>query len=139
MALIVLDTDVSSLIIKDKLPGEMAGQLIGHKLALTFITVAELTQWVALRQWGPHRRARLADFRQGKHVIVGDEDVAEVWGQLSARATQDGHPCPVNDSWIAACCLTYGLPLATFNVKDFAYYEQRHGLRLLTTRMSRDA
>lgn len=137
MALVVLDTDVSSLIIKDKLPGEMAGRLLGHKLALTFITVAELTQWVALRHWGLHRLARLAEFRRGKHVIVGDEDVAEVWGQLSARATQDGHPCPVNDSWIAACCLTYGLPLATFNIKDFAYYDQRHGLALLTTRAAR--
>jgi predicted nucleic acid-binding protein len=134
MALIVLDTDVSSLIIKDKLPGQMATQLVGHKLALTYVTVAELTQWVALRQWGPHRRARLAEFRQGKHIIIGDEDVAEVWGQLSATATQDGHPCPVNDSWIAACCLAYGLPLATLNLKDFAYYEQCHGLHLLTTR-----
>jgi toxin FitB len=51
-------------------------------------------------------------------------------GQLSARAVQDGRPRPTNDSWIAACCLTFGLPLATLNVKDFAYYVERHGLQL---------
>ena len=28
-----------------------------------------------------------------------------------AGATQRGRPRPVNDTWVAACCLAYGLPL----------------------------
>ncbi len=52
MALIALDTDVSSLIIKDKLPAAMAAKLVGNKLAISFVTVGELTKWVELRQWG---------------------------------------------------------------------------------------
>ena len=60
-----------------------------------------------------------------------------MWGQLSARATQDGKPRPTNDSWIAACCLTYGLPLATFNTKDFAYHADNHGLRFFGSRKER--
>jgi predicted nucleic acid-binding protein len=41
-------------------------------------------------------------------------------------------PRPVTDSWIAACCLARGLPLATLNVKDFADYADLEGLVLLT-------
>lgn len=58
-------------------------------------------------------------------------DVATVWGEISAQAVKDGRPQPTNDSWIAACCLTYDLPLATLNFKDYAYFADRHGLRLV--------
>jgi predicted nucleic acid-binding protein len=34
------------------------------------------------------------------------------------------------DTWIAACCLVYDLPLATLNVKDFAEHE---GLALISS------
>jgi hypothetical protein len=34
--------------------------------------------------------------------------------------------------WIAACCLTYGLPLATLNVKDYEDCAEYHGLLLVT-------
>lgn len=132
MPAVVLDSDVSSLIVKGKLPAPMAARLVGWEPCITFVTYGELTQWVRLRLWGTQRQAKLADWLAAQPVIHGDEDVATVWGQLSARAMQDGRPRPTNDSWIAACCLTYGLPLATFNVKDFAYYVDHHGLRLLT-------
>ncbi len=33
--------------------------------------------------------------------------------------------------WIAACCLTYDLPLATGNIKDYEDFATHHGLRLL--------
>lgn len=39
---------------------------------------------------------------------------------------------PVNDSWIAACCLARDLPLATLNIKDNADLAKREGLALLT-------
>jgi toxin FitB len=54
-----------------------------------------------------------------------------VWGELSAAATQRGRPRPVNDTWIAACCIAYGLPLATLNVKDFADFAEHDGLALV--------
>jgi predicted nucleic acid-binding protein len=38
---------------------------------------------------------------------------------IAAYAYLRGRPRPTNDSWIAACCLAYDLPLATQNVKDF--------------------
>lgn len=37
-----------------------------------------------------------------------------------------------NDIWIAACCLSEGLPLITRNVKDFVDFGEHHGLVLIT-------
>jgi predicted nucleic acid-binding protein len=37
-----------------------------------------------------------------------------------------------NDRWVAACCLSEGLPLVTRNVKDFIAVAQHHGLTLIT-------
>jgi predicted nucleic acid-binding protein len=41
-------------------------------------------------------------------------------------------PGPINDSWIAACCLVHGPPLATFNTKDFADFTEHDGLLLFS-------
>jgi predicted nucleic acid-binding protein len=41
-------------------------------------------------------------------------------GERVRSRKRRGRPRPVNDTWIAACCLVEGLPLATFNTKDFA-------------------
>src|ERR1044072_2187393 len=56
-----------------------------------------------------------------------------MWGRLSAAGVQRGRPRPVNDMWIAACCLTYDLPLATLNLKDYEDFQAHHGLRSLGT------
>jgi predicted nucleic acid-binding protein len=58
--------------------------------------------------------------------------VAWRWGQLIAAGERRGRPRPVNDTWVAACCLTAELPLATLNVKDYLDYTQHDGLRLVT-------
>jgi toxin FitB len=64
-------------------------------------------------------------------VIPGSKAVAGIWGELSAAAIQRGRARPVNDTWVAACCLAYQLPLATLNLKDFKDFAEHHGLRLL--------
>ncbi len=43
-----------------------------------------------------------------------------------------GRPRPTNDTWIAACCLTFDLPLATLNVGDFQDFVDHEGLVLIT-------
>jgi len=64
-------------------------------------------------------------------VLGFDERVATTWGQLQAHAQLRGRPRPVNDTWIAACCLVQGLPLATFNTKDFIDFAEYDGLELV--------
>jgi hypothetical protein len=128
---VVLDTDVASRSFRSRLPSGLAARLIGRQPILTFVTIGEMTQWAKLRQWGPHNRELLDDWLSGKPVIHGSRTIAITWGNLSAAATQRGRPRPVNDSWIAACCLAYDLPLATLNLKDFKDFNEHHGLRLL--------
>ena len=54
-----------------------------------------------------------------------------MWGRISAAAIRRGRARPANDTWIAACALTYGLPLATLNAKDFEDFGEHDGLNLL--------
>jgi predicted nucleic acid-binding protein len=46
--------------------------------------------------------------------------------------TLRGRPRPVNDTWVAACCLVRELPLATVNTKDYIDFSEHEGLELLT-------
>jgi predicted nucleic acid-binding protein len=64
-------------------------------------------------------------------VLPGDEAVAATRGRLSAAAIRRGRPRPVNDMWIAACCLTHGITLATLNLKDYEDFNQHHDLGIL--------
>jgi len=56
---VVLDTDVASLLLKQRLPAQLASRLNGQPIIITFVTLAELTQWAELRRWGTVRRASL--------------------------------------------------------------------------------
>lgn len=130
---VILDTDVASRIIyKHKLPTQLSARLMGRRGILTFVTFGELTKWVDVRRWGNTRRQDFSDWLSGFPVLPGEESVATTWGRISAMAQLRGRPGPQNDSWIAATCLTYDLPLATLNVKDYQGFVDHNGLRLIT-------
>src|SRR6266576_3740021 len=116
MAPVVLDTDVASLIIKNRLPASLAAQLAGTQTAITFVTLGELTKWSVRRGWGAQRRTALDRWLTARPVLPGNDEVARTWGEIAGYATKRGRPRPVNDTWVAACCLTFGLPLTTLNV-----------------------
>lgn len=128
---VILDTDVASLSHKGKLGGPLATRLIGRRPLITFVTYGELNKWMDIRHWGSRNRQALADWLSGIPVLPGDETVAAVWGRLSAAGVQRGRPRPVNDMWIAACALSYDLPLATLDIKDYEDFRAHHGLRIL--------
>lgn len=128
---VVLDTDVASRSIKGSLDGPLAGKLVGASWWVTFVTEGELWQWAAERRWGGRRRERLQRWLGRVAPIDSNDHVARTWGEISAAARLRGRPRPVNDSWIAACCIAYDLPLATLNVKHFTDFEEHEGLRLL--------
>jgi predicted nucleic acid-binding protein len=129
----VLDTDVASLLHRRKLTGPLAARLTGREPLITFVTYGELTKWAEIRHWGVQRREELAGWLSGIPVLPGDEAAAAIWGRLSAAAIQRGRPRPVNDMWVAACCLAYEVPLATLNLKDYEDFKEHHGLRILGT------
>ena len=128
---VVLDTDVSSLSLKRRIPPQILARLVGKQPCVTFVTLGELTQWAELRQWGRRNRDALEQWLGGVIVLPYSEEVARTWGRISAAAIRRGRARPANDTWIAECALTYDLPLATLNVKDFEDFLEHEGLNLL--------
>jgi predicted nucleic acid-binding protein len=102
---IVNDTDVASLIQKDRTPSWVNRYLLGARVWLTFVTVGELWKWAEARSWGQHNRDELGAWISRRPVLPCDDPVARQWGALSAAARRRGHPRPQNVTWVAASCL----------------------------------
>jgi predicted nucleic acid-binding protein len=128
---VVLDTDVASLSFRRRLPPQTMAFLAGKLWCVTFVTVGEMTQWAELRNWSPRNQAALDAWLSERVFLDVGREVARTWGRLSADGKRRGRTHPISDGWIAASCLTEGLPLATFNTKDFADFVTNHGLALL--------
>jgi toxin FitB len=128
---VVLDTDVASRSFRGRLPPQLAARLAGRQPLLTFVTIGELTQWTRLRHWGQRNLSMLDAWLIDKPVIPAAKTIAVTWGELSAAATQRGRPRPVNDTWVAASCIAYDLPLATLNLKDFEDFARYDRLVLI--------
>jgi predicted nucleic acid-binding protein len=126
---LVLDTDVASHLHRGRdLPDPYTKVVSGRVLCVTFVTVAEMWQWAHHREWGEPRCTALRHWLQDRVVVVPyDALVAEIWGRLCGEARRRGDVLPMNDAWIAACCVRHDLPLSTLNVKDF---QRIPGLRL---------
>jgi predicted nucleic acid-binding protein len=122
---------VSSALLRGRLADPLRARLAGHTLAVTFVTVGELTKWTHIRSWGPARLDVLGRFLGQVVVLPYSVAVAETWGALQARAQRRGRPRPANDTWIAACCLVRRHPLATLNLKDFADFAHYDGLDIV--------
>lgn len=132
MSYVALDTDVVSKLIKRQLPAPLLARLAERIPCVTFVTIAELTEWSIIRSWGPRRFAELESWLSGVPTLEYDDEVARTWAALSAAGRQRGRPRPINDMWNAACCLSAAVPLATLNAKHYLDFEQEHGLQLLT-------
>ena len=130
MALVVIDTDVASSMVRGKPTTHVSRALVPHTPCLTFVTVAELTEWAINRSWGRRTLAGIDAWLARVPKVWCDEEIARTWGRLSAEARKAGRPRPINDMWIAACCIAGDLPLATLNTKDYLDFVDQ-GLRLL--------
>lgn len=79
MSFVVLDTDVASAILRGRLPESIRANIEGKSLAITFVTVGELTSWTIRRGWGAQRLAEMAGWRRHVTRIPYDEAVATTW------------------------------------------------------------
>lgn len=133
MSVVVLDTDVASSLLRRRVSEALAHALMGQVPAITFVTLGELTKWTLVRRWGPRSLANMRAFLASLVLLPYDQRVATRWGELQAYAQLRGRPRPVNDSWVAACCLVRELPLATFNARDYTDFVEHEGLELVPT------
>lgn len=126
---VVLDTNIASQRFK-KRPQVSLTRLVGTTPVITFVTYGELRKWARMRDWAPNSLTTLHDWLDHVPVIDSDADISATWGELAAAGAKHGRSRPQNDTWIAACCLVYDMPLATLNVRDFQDFADHDGLRL---------
>jgi predicted nucleic acid-binding protein len=131
VARIVLDTDVVSLYRAGRLPADLARQVVTNDISITFATAGELWKGALAKRWGGARRGGLDLWLARRWIIPAGLVTAKVWGELTAAAQRRGRPRPLNDTWIAACCIEGGLPLLTLNRRDFVDFAAHDGLVLL--------
>jgi predicted nucleic acid-binding protein len=128
---IVLDTDVVSYHRAGRLPAGYARLVTANRHCIAFATAGELWKGALDRRWDGARRGALDLWLAKETVLPAGLQVARVWGTINAGAQERGRPRPLNDSWIAACCIERGLPLLTLNRRDFADFAEHDGLVLL--------
>jgi predicted nucleic acid-binding protein len=122
MSTVLLDTNVVSYLFKgDSRAAEYAVILQGHSLAISFMTIAELYEWVATRNWGKVRIDRLEQMLSSYLVVPIDVDLCRIWGSLRAQQQAAGRIIAPQDAWIAATALRHSIPLVTHNIVDFQY------------------
>jgi predicted nucleic acid-binding protein len=98
----VLDT---SVFIASEQGRALAAERLPDELAVSVVTIAELTLGVHMASSDQVRGRRLATLRSLQStysVLPIDDDVAAAFGQLVAGARRAGRRPKVQDSWIAA-------------------------------------
>jgi predicted nucleic acid-binding protein len=119
VAVRLLDTNIVSYQVKAlPLAAVYHPHLLGHTLAVSFQTVAELLEGAAAAKWGPAKRRVLTTTLGRLLVFHSDQTTCERWAEI--RAVRRAQPIGVADAWIAATALTYGVELVTHNPSDFA-------------------
>ncbi len=131
MSTVLLDTNIVSYLFKgDTRAAAYAPLLQGNRLAISFMTVAELFEWAATRKWGRTRVTRLEQTLATYLVIPIDVELCRIWGTLRARLRVAGKTIAPQDAWIAATALRHKLPLVTHNPSDFQHIT---GIEVLST------
>jgi toxin FitB len=126
-----LDTDISSLMWRNAMPWQLDRQLLGQSAAVTFVTLGEAITGSFSARWSPRQRDGLHAFYEHTFSSLSwKQEIPETYGFLRGKAAAAGYTVGQNDCWIAACCVSHGLPLLTRNRKHFEPLEPL-GLMLL--------
>ena len=120
---VLVDTDVVSLLLEDRPGADRFRPLVPARLAIAFVTAAELRFGAAKAGWGAKRLDQLETALTDVLIIHSDEGLIRTHAWLRAEAVRLGHPlghrANASDLWVAACAIHYQLPLVTGNVRHF--------------------
>ena len=86
-----------------------------QRVAVSVITIGELRLGVLAAENGQARARRLETLSAATALdpLPVDERVAHTWATLRLALRDSGKKMPVNDSWIAATAIAYGIPVAS--------------------------
>jgi predicted nucleic acid-binding protein len=130
MSTVLLDTNIVSYLFKrDSRAALYAPHLVDRELAVAMMTVAELFQWAAIRNWGKPRVRRLEQFLDRYTLLPVDMELCRQWAEVRATRSKAGLPISPQDAWIAATARRYKLALVTHNPDD---YQAIPGLTIIT-------
>jgi len=118
MDTILLDTDITSYIIKDLPVATVFRPIVfGKRVAISFMTFAEIQEGIHRSNWGEAKKQKIVSGVRQFIILPFTVNMCEIWGRIRAERRQQ--PISVGDAWIAATAITYKLPLLTNNVKHF--------------------
>lgn len=122
---VLLDTDVFSYLWTGRPEAGPYRLLVeGRYAALSFTSVGEAHYGAIKRGWGERRRAQLHAALDLELVLPYDRQLAATWAQIRVDSEGRGRAMGVNDCWIAATAVHYGVPLITNNRADFDHVPQ---------------
>ncbi len=126
---VLLDTCVLSELYKPN-PIESVknalNSIADNHIYLSVITIGELKKGIALLP-SSHRKNDLENWFYGieKHyyqkILPIDAEIASTWGEMTAKAQNQGLTLATADGLISATAIRHGLHLMTRNVKDFDF------------------
>jgi tRNA(fMet)-specific endonuclease VapC len=120
MTPVVVDTDVVSFLFKNDSRAQLYLPLMRNRdLLVSFMTEAELEQWILLAKWGVDRVRRFRTFMTGFASVPSSRDLILQWAEVMVAARANGRRIEAADAWIAATTLLYNATLITHNPKDY--------------------
>jgi tRNA(fMet)-specific endonuclease VapC len=128
MSIVLVDTNIVSYLYKQDTRSTLyEPHMLGHEVAISLMTVAELLQWAAFRDWGLPRVQHLEATITDKYTILPiDVDTCRWWASVRAQRFSQGLPISPQDAWVAATALQYGIRLITHNPDDFRQIPDLH-------------
>lgn len=129
-ALVVVDTDVVSFLFKNhSLAAAYQNILVGRRLSVSLITLAEIEYGMEAKNWGDARRDMMRRFLGRFTTLPPDAGTAGVWERIKSACEKKGRPIMFADAWIGAAAVQFNVFLVTHNAND---YEAVEGLTILT-------
>ena len=129
MTPVVVDTDVVSFLFKNDSRAQLYPPLMRNRdLLVSFMTEAELEQWILLAKWGVDRVRRFRIFMTGFVSVPSSRDLILQWAGVMVAARANGRRIEAADAWIAATTLLYNAVLITHNPKDYLGVSNLHVL-----------